>query len=173
MWVIKVVMSHYSFNSSEGASNVFGAMFPDSEIAKQFKCSATKCTYIVSLGMAPYFQGLLISDIRKADCFLVSFDECLNTVTQEEQMDLVIRIWKDNQVSTRYFGSQFLKHTRTSDLIGSFKAGISGLNAGELLQISMDGPSTNWKFLNDLLEDGKCTDPDWPTPVNLGSFGLH
>ena len=42
--------------------------------------------------------------------FVVLFDESLNTKMQEKQMDAHVRFWNDqtNQVTTRYFNSEFL-----------------------------------------------------------------
>ncbi|KAJ8894616.1 hypothetical protein PR048_007280 [Dryococelus australis] len=37
----------------------FKNMFPDSSIAKQFSCSATKCAYIICFGLAPYFKAVI------------------------------------------------------------------------------------------------------------------
>ena len=42
-WVLKVVMSHFSLRSCLEIKTLFQAMFPDSEIAKQFQLSKTKC----------------------------------------------------------------------------------------------------------------------------------
>lgn len=50
-WVIKMVRSHYSFNSSSDVSVIFSQMFPDSEIAKWFACGATKSAYLLSFGL--------------------------------------------------------------------------------------------------------------------------
>ena len=33
LWTLKLITSHYSFNSSKDTSQLFSAMFPDSEIA--------------------------------------------------------------------------------------------------------------------------------------------
>ena len=42
--------------------------------------------------------------------FVVLFDESLNNKMQEKQMDAHVRFWNDqtNQVTTRYFNSEFL-----------------------------------------------------------------
>ena len=37
LWTLKLVANHYSFNSSADMAKLFSAMFPDSEIAKQFE----------------------------------------------------------------------------------------------------------------------------------------
>ena len=45
----------------------------------------------------------------------VSFDECMNNISQNEQMDFIVRYWDSDtgQDSVRYIGSEFLG--RSSD----------------------------------------------------------
>ena len=54
-------------------SATFASIFPDSSIAKSFKCEQ------------------LVDRIRDAPCYAVSFDECMNTISQNEQMAFIIR----------------------------------------------------------------------------------
>ena len=176
IWAIKTVVSHYSCSSSANTNTLFQKMFPDSEIAKKFSCGETKCSYLIQFGLAPYFKADLASKIQKPGTILVvSFDESLNKVLQEEQMDLLLRFWdvELNRVVTRYYDSVFLGHTRAEDLLGKFKSGLSKLNARNMLQISMDGPSTNWKFLDLLVQDREESEPNIPSLINVGSCGLH
>ena len=67
-------------------------------------------------------------------------------------MDFVARYWDNvkNEVSVRYLNSKFLGHAATLDIIHEFNEGIKELNKGQLLQISMDGPSDNWAFLKEM-----------------------
>ena len=51
-WVIKVVMSHFSYRSCLDIK-----MFPDSSVANDFSLSETKCTNTVHFGIAPYFKN--------------------------------------------------------------------------------------------------------------------
>ena len=67
----------------------------------------------------------------------------------------------------RYFGSQFLRHTRAVDLLSKFKSGLSKLDQAGVMQISMDSTATNWSFF------GAESDPDQPMLINLGSCGIH
>ena len=176
IWTVKTVVSHYSCSSSANTNTLFQKMFPDSAIARKFSCGETKCSYLIQFGLAPYFKEDLSNKIQKpGTIFVVSFDESLNKVLQEEQMDLLLRFWDDelNRVVTRYFDSVFLGYTRAEDLLGKFKGGLSKLNMRNMLQISMDGPSTNWKFLDLLVEDREESEPDIPSLINVGSCGLH
>ena len=64
----------------------------------------------MNFGLAPYLKDLLLKEITVSDCFEVSFDESMNKVLQEEQVDVVqIRCWNEaaKLVDTRFFDSQF------------------------------------------------------------------
>ena len=173
VWTLKVVMSHHSFNSCSDLNKVFPKMLPDSQIAKHFSCDATKCTYFVCFGLSPYFYDLLVDRVRSADCYSISFDECMNPVSQNEQMDFIVRFWDidTNQVAVNCLGSQFLGHAKATDLLIHFKEGKEELNPNHLLQVSMDGPNVNWKFHRDLLQERKTE--ELPELLNIGSCGLH
>ena len=66
-------------------------MFKDSESAKGFALSRTKCTYLINFGVAPYFRQELINSIKTSPHFAVSFDKSLNRVLQDDQIDIQIR----------------------------------------------------------------------------------
>ena len=83
-----------------------------------------------------------------SDCFIVSFGEIFNSVTQSYEMDIIIRYWdaQTQNVRVRYWGSKFLGHTTNNDLLDKSKDGTSMLNMKNLKQILMDCPNVNWKF---------------------------
>ena len=92
---------------------------------------------------------LLHDSINKSPVYTLSFDESLNKVTQECEVDLIIRIWDDdNMVKVWYLGSSFFAHLTAKELMTQ---GVTNKLAPEkLYQISMDGPKVNWSFT------GKC-----------------
>ena len=165
LWTMKVVMCHYS--------STFRAMFPDSGIAKTFTCGATKCAYLTCFGLAPYFHEQLVDMVRSTACYSISFDECMNRISQNEQMDFIIRYWdgNTNKVAVRYLGSEFLGHTTAVNRLTHFKQGISRLDPKQLLQVSMDGPNVNWKFYTDLTKERNSE--ELPKLLNIGSCGLQ
>lgn len=61
LWALKVMKAHYSFKLCEDASQLFQAMFPDSQIARMFSCGENKCAYLCTFGLAPYFKKLTLS----------------------------------------------------------------------------------------------------------------
>ena len=69
-------------------------------------------------------------------------------------MDLQIRYW-DNAISlakTRYLDSQFVLRPNVNNLFVALQAGINVLPTSNLIQLSMDGPSTNWAVLKKLID---------------------
>jgi hypothetical protein len=116
LWTLKVAESHYSLRSCLGLNNLFKSMFTDSEIAKCFQLSKTKCGYLINYGLAPHFKELLLQKVNGSQFFALSFDESMNKIFQEEQMDLQVRFWDESkkQVSTRYLDSEFLKRPNAS-----------------------------------------------------------
>ena len=102
MWALKVANSHYSFKSYEDASLLFQRMFPDSQIATQFACGESKCSFLCSFGLAPHFRSLTLSNVMKQRAYVILFDESLNSYLQSKQMDLHVRLCDGADVKTKY-----------------------------------------------------------------------
>ena len=68
-------------------------------------------------------------------------------------MDLLVQNWDVNdKVKVRYWSSAFLGDSAASDLLIHFNENLSGFDSSKMFQVSMDGPSAYWKFLDDLTE---------------------
>ena len=52
LWTLKLITSHYSFNSSKDTFQLFSAMFPDSQIVQQFACGERKAVYCCVFSLA-------------------------------------------------------------------------------------------------------------------------
>ena len=89
-WAMTVVVSHFSFRSCLDLSDMFRTMFYDSDVAKGFTLSKTKCKYFVTYGLAPFYKNLN-ADIKKSPYFTLHFDKSMNKILQTEQMDACIR----------------------------------------------------------------------------------
>ena len=75
-------------------------------------------------------------------------------------MDLMVRYLdhSDYLVKTRYVTSEFLGHAGHNDLYQNFLSSAEGMDERKLLQVSMDGPSVNLKFLRLLQSEWKKKD---------------
>ena len=119
IWILKMIDSGYSNNSSDNIMECFKAMCSDSLIAQKIDMHRTKTSYIINHGLAPHFKKLLLEDINKSDIFVWSFDESLNQKTQSGQMDIIIRFWDNDAhcVQSRYLGSSFLGHAKSDNIL--------------------------------------------------------
>ena len=122
-------MSHFSHSSACDISDVFKALFPDSNIAQGMTCGPTKQSYLITFGIGPYFKQLLVEDLKKASYFVVLFDESLNTELCCEQIDFTVRYFKNDQVMTRYLSSSILGHNTVEDLKLKFEDATQNLQA--------------------------------------------
>ena len=146
-------MCHFSYNSAHDITDVFKAMFPDSIIAQYMGCGPAKVSYLISFEIAPYFMDLLLKELKDAPCFVISFDESFNEELEKEQMDFIVRYFKDGEVNSRYLSSGFLEHTTAKDLKRAFEECTEKLDLKNLIQVSMDGPNINRKMLDLIVED--------------------
>ena len=173
LWTLKTLLSHNSYRSCENISDLFKRMFNDSIIAKSFSLGKTKCAYYTNFGIAPYFKDILLKNLKSAPYFVTSYDESMNRILQEEQMDIVIRYFNDGSglVETRYFDSAFLKRPNAANLQECLLNKLSSLEQSKMLQLSMDGPNVNWDVLR--LHHEYRLEKEFPGIVNIGSCGLH
>ena len=59
----------------------------------------------------------------------------------------------ENIVKVRYVTSNVMGRSKHADLYLEFSSALKEFDGNKLLQISMDGPNINLKFLNDIAKD--------------------
>ena len=125
---------------------LFKVMFPDSQIAAKFSCGERNTSYLCVFGIAEYFKVEVISEVTGPHTIL--FDESLNKMMKQKQMDIHVRYLNAGKVSTRYIGSNFLGHDTATDMLQHFHENVleNGLDINNMVQVSMDGPNINRKF---------------------------
>lgn len=48
----------------------------ESQIVEMFTCKATKCTFLGSFRLSPYYEGIVSDKVNySTDCHVISFDE--------------------------------------------------------------------------------------------------
>ena len=119
------------------------------------------------------FRESASAGCKAAPYFVASFDECGNRITQDEQMDVALRYWSTTEatIKTRYYSSEFSGHTRAEDFLEKFEQSTSHLEQKKMLQLSMGGPSVNWKVFRLLCESRESN--GYPSLVNIGCCCLH
>ena len=103
----------------------------------------------------------------------MSFDDSLNKVTQISQMDLVVRFWNTTEiwVSVWCWDSNFLGNTRADTILVTFNDYMSTLDPNKMIQISVDGLSTNWKFMESLKRNR--LENEQSQLIEIASCGLY
>ena len=115
----------------------------------------TKLRYFVNFGVDPYFKSILIENIKRSSCYIVSFDESLNDMAQSCEMDLLLRYCHevDYKVEVKYLDSEFGGHGTSKDIQKQLNNAISDLDANQFFQVRMDEPNANLKFLQLIQQD--------------------
>ena len=101
-------------NSDIGA--VFKLMF-SGPVTDKFCLGKTKASYVVNFDLSPYFHAILMKGLSEIPV-TICFDEALNKVVQQGQMDITGRYFDNdkNQVESRYITSVFLGRATADDL---------------------------------------------------------
>ena len=174
LWTLKCFRSDMSALSYESVSELFEVIFSDSQIAKDFQASQTKMTYPINFAIAPYFLEIHISELKTCNYYSVSLHGSLNDIIQTCQMDVHLRYWNSskNQICARYLDSKFMGHATANNLLENFSDVLNNVDGGNrTIQVSIDGPSANWKFFN-LLQNDRV-EKEQPNLIDIGSCSLY
>ena len=173
IWALYCVQHGLSDNSMKEFGETLRVMCPSSPEAQNFKMASTKLMYVVNHGLYPYFKELLQTEVAAAPYITPMFDESMNDVLQKSEMDVHIRYWDDteNKVKVRYFDSRFLGHTKHDDILSNFNDVLKPVDTTKILQVSMDGPNANIKFLDCVKKER--VDNELSGLIDIGSCNLH
>ena len=99
----------------------------------------------MNFGLPPYFKDKLSLAIKALPVYIVLFDESMNSVLQEEQMNIHITFWdsENSLVQTRYFDSEFMYCVNQDNLYQSITRSIEDLPETNMNQISTDVRNAN------------------------------
>ena len=124
-------------------------MLPDSKIVSKMELGKGKLKYVVNYGIALFFAEGLKKQDSESESLAVFYDESLNKVIQESEMDLVLRFWDTckNKFQVRYWDSMFLGYAAAADSLKKINDRLAGLDLSKQIQLWMDGPNVNWKVV--------------------------
>ena len=88
-------------------------------------------------------------------------------------MDIQIRFWdtQNHCVKTRYYDSRFLYRPNAVNFYQCINTGTRQLPKQQMIQLSMDGPNTNWKVLEKFNTVRETNDD--PCLADFGSCSLR
>ena len=156
-----------------GIANCNKRTYPGSQISKMFTLGPDKTRYTTNHGITPNFYEILKANVNLADFYFISIDESMNSITPINQMDFLIRYWDSeaNLVRVRFWNSSYLGQGTHKDVLEKSENSPTGLNPSKMIQVSMDGPSFNLKFLESLcnLRESEGI----PGLIDIGVCQLH
>ncbi|XP_066910897.1 uncharacterized protein [Clytia hemisphaerica] len=172
-WALDGILKGNSNNQNANIGPLLNACFPGHETIKLFSLGADKLRYSCNYGLAPYFRSILQDEVKRSEIYVMSFDESLNDANQKCQMDLIVRYWdeKTQQVKVRYWDCSYLGHSTHADLLEHFSKTTESLDPSKMVQVSMDGPNVNLKFLKTLISSRE--EIKLPSLVDIGTCPLH
>ena len=74
IWVLKMVESNLSYNSSEDLVEVLQRMAPDSMVLKDMQLKRSKSMYVLCYGLYPYYLNQLVKRIKQSPTFTLGTD---------------------------------------------------------------------------------------------------
>ena len=101
--------------------------------------------YVVNHGLYPYLREELDLDVDKSPFITIMFDESLNEIVQQSEMDVFVCFWDidGRKFSFRFYDSRFLGRMTYFDKLSSLEDSTKKIDATRMIQVSMDAPNTN------------------------------
>ena len=94
--VLKGVESQWSYQSYENLLEVLRKVDPDSQIIQKMTLSPSKVSYMVSMGLGPYFKKQLVEDVRQSGLYVIGMDGSSfkqGAAGLSTHLDLHLRFW--------------------------------------------------------------------------------
>ena len=169
-WAFQSLMSNYSYNSCSSNSELFSAMFSDSDIVEKFSMGKTKCEYYVTHGIAPHFESKFLESLQLLPIYLVSFDESYNDTIKRGEMDMHIRFWdsETDRVKVHYLDISFMRKSSAKDVFEYFDSLILSIENAKVFSAS---PNLNLAFL-ELLKESRY-EVELKELSDIGTYDLH
>ena len=176
-WLAKVASCNYSLRSTNHIGDLFRKMFPDSNIAENFKLSHTSASYIIGHGLLPHFTKVLVNDLSESQLpFSLHFDETTSDQVKK-QMDLTLRYWspKHGEIWTGFYTSLFFGHAEGEVVATAIykKMLEDEIPIERMVALVRDGPNVNKTIFRKMNELIKHDHPDFAGLVDLGSCIIH
>lgn len=177
LWVAHCVTNQLSMRTGSSAVELFPIMFPESTTAQKMRLHKDKIAYSATYGLGPYFLNEVCENVRKSPVFALSVDECLNEISQKNQMDIMVNYWDESvsRINTRYLNSLFLEKSTASNMLQELLTCVesSNLSLEKLVQLSTDGPNVNLKLIFDLRTHMREHLTSEQQILDVGTCSLH
>jgi len=137
--------------------------FPDSKIAKEFKCARTKSTAVVKHAIAPVAHKMMISKATLSPAFSILMDESTDRGVKKREGTL-IRYYDEStlKVATGFLGLQEVPEANASNLFEclDFHIKQAGLGYEKMIGWNSDGASVMLGKRNSVVNRLKAKQPN-------------
>ena len=100
--VLKGVESQYSYSSYGNLMECLRKIDPDSKVLQKMQLKESKTSYIVTHGLAPYFNKRLINSVKKSVGFTLGTDSAtFKHLGISKHVDLHVRFWDEDTGEVR------------------------------------------------------------------------
>ena len=108
-----------------------------------------KVPYIIKFETASYCRDILCNSLKQSKCHVVSCDRSLKNITQNCEMDVLVRYFEpvDSKVKIHYLDFCLTGHSTRKNLLFHFTKTLGKLDANKMFYKYMDEPSINFQFL--------------------------
>ncbi|XP_054722965.1 uncharacterized protein LOC129232887 [Uloborus diversus] len=143
-FVVSLADKGIPYTFSDTATMLFPQMFTDSKIAKDFTCSRTKASYLISDGLGPYFKDQLLNEIRSSGSYYsIIVDETPLPEKRLQQMDVFVRFYSNisERVIAQHLQSFHIGHGTADVMFQCVREVFDQLPNEKLLCFFSDGPN--------------------------------
>lgn len=169
IFAMSVTMKSIPFSWGDTATEIYHAMFPDSDVAKGFSCGRSKLSRIVSDGLGPYFKSKVVDELCYPNVFYsVVVDETPKPDQRVQQLDVLVRFFDTQQhVVVEHVQSYDLGRATAEVIACCVEDAIVQLPQRGLVCFFRDGPNV-MKSVRKKLENHLTT-----SLADVGNCSLH
>ena len=142
-------------------------MSSDSIIAKSFQLATDKIRYMKIMALHPTLKVYWLIPLRKVTVLLFLFDESLNESYNHLKW---IYYWDISILIILQSKFVAIGHATHQDIVNQFNDRMKQLDVNKLLQIYVDGPGLNDKFLEEVSKERKGGEQH--QLINISNCGL-
>lgn len=132
------------FSWGDTATEIYHRMFPDSSVAKGFRCGRSKLSRIVSDGLGPYFKSKVVDELCHPGVFYsIMVDETPKPDQRVQQLDVLVRFFSEAEqhVVVEHVQSYNLGRATAEIIVGCVEDALVQLPRQGIICFFSDGPN--------------------------------
>ncbi|XP_037528509.2 uncharacterized protein LOC119405746 [Rhipicephalus sanguineus] len=144
MFAMSITTKCIPFSWGDTATDIYHRMFPDSSVAKGFRCGRSKLSRIVSDGLGPYFKSKVVDELCHPGVFYsIMVDETPKPDQRVQQLDVLVRFFSEAEqhVVVEHVQSYNLGRATAEIIVGCVEDALVQLPRQGIICFFSDGPN--------------------------------